>query len=200
MERPLRTQLWITGSAQAALAVGSLIGAVLMLGPFQGAERLLLLTDKEAHAIAFFLFTLLGLMAAPRLRKNDLALVALALASASEAAQSAVGRSASMEDLMADAAGIFAAWALMWAAQARRRLIGRNWGDGSAPQSYNRRAGDRSPTDGSIPPSLIDDQVSLSARKASRWRHRCIGASAANAPATLQSQSIATRTASRLMS
>jgi VanZ family protein len=131
MERPLRTQFRITASAQATLAVGCLIGAVLMLGPFQGAERHLLLPDKAAHAIAFFLFTLLSFLAAPRLRKNDLALVALALASASEVAQSVVGRSASMEDLMADAAGIFAAWALMWAAQVRRRPIGRTWDNGS---------------------------------------------------------------------
>ena len=138
-------QPWITVTAQAALACGVLVGGVLMLGPFQGAERHLMLSDKEAHAIAFFLFTLLAVLAAPQLRKNDIAVVALALAAASEVAQGMVGRSAALSDLLADAVGIFAVWAPMQAADFRLSIIRRlRSADAGDPHlNYGRRAGDR---------------------------------------------------------
>jgi VanZ family protein len=82
-----------------------------MLGPFQGAERHFGLNDFAAHAIAFYGLACLCFLAGPRLRRNDLALVLLALGAAAEVAQAAVGRSASFHDLAADAVGILAAWA-----------------------------------------------------------------------------------------
>ena len=91
-------------------AVVSVIGlTVLLLGPFQGLERMFHLTDREAHAIAFFGVTL-GLFAiAPRWRRTDLALVALAFGVSIELAQGLTGRSASAMDLLADGVGILAA-------------------------------------------------------------------------------------------
>jgi len=111
-----------------------------MLGPFQGAERHLMLSDKEAHVIAFFTLTLLAVLAAPQLRKNDLALMAITLGAAAELAQSFVGRSAGFDDLLADAVGVFAVWAPMQAVEVRRRLGRRLRGDAVA---YGRRIGDR---------------------------------------------------------
>jgi len=98
--------------ARAVMAVGSLCAAALMLLPmFQGAEEHLGLTDKQAHALAFYIFTLCAFMALPRMRRSDLALAALGLGAAAEVAQLATGRSASFLDLSADAVGIFFAWA-----------------------------------------------------------------------------------------
>ncbi|WP_426042664.1 hypothetical protein [Brevundimonas sp. TWP2-3-4b1] len=83
----------------------------LLLGPFQGLEQAFHLTDKEAHALAFFGVTL-GLFAiAPRFRRTDLALGALAFGVLIELAQGLTGRSVSLIDLMADGVGILAALA-----------------------------------------------------------------------------------------
>lgn len=82
---------------------------ILLLGPFHGLERAVHLTDKEAHAIAFFCVTV-GLFAiAPRWRRTDLALFALTFGIAIELAQALTGRSASVSDLTADGFGILAA-------------------------------------------------------------------------------------------
>ena len=110
--------------ARAALVLGSATAAFLMLGPFQGAERLLLLSDKQAHAIAFFTLTSLSFLAAPRMRKMDLAFGALALGAAVEVAQLLVGRSGSVLDLSADAVGVFMAWAPAHFESIRRRSRG----------------------------------------------------------------------------
>ncbi len=98
-------------AARAALFLVAASAAILMLGPFQGAERLFLLSDKEAHATAFFCLTLLTFLAAPNLRRNDIALVVVALGAAAEVAQTCVGRDGNLADLMADAVGVLAAWA-----------------------------------------------------------------------------------------
>ncbi len=92
-----------------AAVVAGLGLTVLLLGPFQGLERNLSLTDKEAHALAFFAVTIGLFVIAPRCRRTDLALVALALGVAIELAQGLTGRSASLMDLMADSVGIVAA-------------------------------------------------------------------------------------------
>lgn len=137
---------WITLAAQATLAVGLVAAGALMLGPFQGAERAFGLSDKEAHALAFFALTLTACLAAPRLRKDDLALAALALAGASELAQGVVGREAGVGDLVADALGVFLAWAPMQAAQMRMRMNLRQRAlDQGLPPPLSRRAGDPKP-------------------------------------------------------
>ena len=101
-----------TVKALRIASVFALIGLTgLLLGPFQGLEQAFHLTDKEAHALAFFGVTL-GLFAiAPQWRRTDLALAALAFGVLIELAQGLTGRSASLLDLMADSVGILAALA-----------------------------------------------------------------------------------------
>jgi VanZ family protein len=79
---------------------------VLLLGPFQGLEARLGLSDKTAHAAAFYVLSL-GLFASfPRIRRTDLAFGVVGFAAATEIAQLFTGRSGSFEDLAADSAGI----------------------------------------------------------------------------------------------
>lgn len=80
--------------------------AVLMLGPFQGLERIFGLSDKGAHAVAFFAATIGVFSIVPNWRRHDLALIVLGVALVSELAQGFVGRSMSMMDFLADVAGI----------------------------------------------------------------------------------------------
>ena len=101
----------ISLAARSLLMLGGLCMAVLMLGPFQGAERYFGLTDFEAHAVAFYGLCALCFLAGPRMRRNDIAIVILALGAAAEVAQSVTGRSASFSDLAADMVGVLAAWA-----------------------------------------------------------------------------------------
>lgn len=93
----------------------------LMLGPFEGAEALFLLTDKEAHILALFALTIFAFMAAPRMRRNDLALALVALGACTEVAQAVVGRDGNTADFVANALGVFAAWAPAHAQVVRQR-------------------------------------------------------------------------------
>lgn len=91
-------------------AVLALLGLfVAMLGPFQGAERAVGLTDKPAHAIGFFVVTACLTVLAPRLGLWRTALLAVALGAGVEAIQGLTGRSANPFDLLADIAGVAAA-------------------------------------------------------------------------------------------
>lgn len=92
--------------AAAASAVGL---TLLLLGPFQGLEQVFHLSDKEAHALAFFGVTVGLFSIAPRWRRTDLALAALAFGVLIELAQGLTGRSVSLVDLIADSVGILAA-------------------------------------------------------------------------------------------
>ena len=93
-------------------ALCSAVGlTILFLGPFTYLVDVFHVTDKQAHAFAFFGVTL-GLFAiAPRWRRTDLALAALAFGVLIELAQGLTGRSVSLMDLMADGVGILAALA-----------------------------------------------------------------------------------------
>lgn len=93
-------------AARVALVTGSLLVAVLALGPFQGAERYFGLNDKAAHALAFGGLLAVSFLAFPRMRRNDLAIAALVLGAAVEVAQLFGHRSASVLDWLADAAGV----------------------------------------------------------------------------------------------
>lgn len=95
-------------AARAVLTLGAVTAAVLMLGPFQGLEQAFGLTDTVAHAVAFGGLTALAFVAFPRMRRADLAVAALILGGAVEIAQLLGGRSASLTDWTADAAGILA--------------------------------------------------------------------------------------------
>lgn len=89
-----------------AVALGFALLTVILLGPFQGLEERIGLSDKTAHAAAFYVLSL-GLFASlPRIRRTDLALWILAFAACTEIAQAVTGRAASIEDLVADGVGI----------------------------------------------------------------------------------------------
>jgi VanZ family protein len=93
--------------ARAVLVVGVLTAAALMLGPWPGLEQVLGLSDKAAHAIAFGGLVAVSFLAFPRMRRNDLAVAAVLLGASVEVAQLfTADRSASISDLLADAAGV----------------------------------------------------------------------------------------------
>lgn len=93
-------------AARFTLLAGALSVVVLTLGPFQGAEGHLGLTDKEAHAIAFGGLLAVSFLAFPRMRRNDLMIAALVLGAAIEVAQVIAHRDGNIADWLADAAGI----------------------------------------------------------------------------------------------
>ena len=109
--------------AVTVLRVLTLIVIILLLvftlGPFQGAESKAGLNDKSAHVIAFYFVALLAFTIAPRTRRTDLALMALALGVLIEVVQGATGRSLSLTDLLSDAAGIAAAMVPTWVERLR---------------------------------------------------------------------------------
>ncbi|MFN3806038.1 VanZ family protein [Asticcacaulis sp.] len=121
--------------SRLCLAVLAMTIGVLVLGPFQGAEEAFGLTDKEAHAIAFFALTLMLQVAMPRVRRLDIALGVLAVGALIEVLQLFTGRSASVSDWLADFVGVAFATAPSFVETARGFLRGE-----SRPQ---RRAGDR---------------------------------------------------------
>lgn len=84
--------------------------AVLMLGPFQGLEQVFGLNDKAAHAIAFYGVAVGLFLIAPKRRRDDLALFVVAAALGAELLQAFTGRSVSVTDFLAGAAGVAAAW------------------------------------------------------------------------------------------
>lgn len=102
MSRAQKALLYI----RICLALLSITVAVLVLGPFSGAEQAFGLTDKEAHIIAFFALTLMLQLAFPRVRRTDLALGVLVLGALIEVAQLFTGRSASVGDWLADLIGV----------------------------------------------------------------------------------------------
>lgn len=98
-------------AARLAFVIASVALAVLMLGPFQGLEQVFGLNDKAAHAIAFYGLASGLFLIAPRQRRDDLTLFVIAAAFAVELLQALTGRSVSMADFLAGAAGAGAAWA-----------------------------------------------------------------------------------------
>jgi len=99
----------LTGCFRALLLLGAGVGVVLLLGPFQGLERSVGLSDAAAHGIAFYLLTVGLFLSAPKWRRTDLALVAAGLAIVSEVAQALAGRGADPVDLLFDLTGVCAA-------------------------------------------------------------------------------------------
>lgn len=91
------------------VAMGAAVMLLLMIGPFQGVEQQVGLTDKAAHAIAFYGFTIGLFLSAPDWRRTDLALFALAFGILVEVAQGVTGREMSVRDVGADALGVAAA-------------------------------------------------------------------------------------------
>ncbi len=94
------------GGVLAAVAA-----AVALAGPFRYADLNLPFPDTVAHAILAYTLTVLALAAFPRSRSADVVRYALGVAIASEMAQALVGREMSLPDVIADAAGVAAAYA-----------------------------------------------------------------------------------------
>lgn len=95
--------------ARASGVLGLLTLTVLMVGPFQGLEQSFGLNDIAAHVIAFYGLTVIAFVVAPDRRRTDMAIMLLGFGVAIELVQAATGRSASVVDLLADAAGVTAA-------------------------------------------------------------------------------------------
>lgn len=101
----------IVMAARLGFALAALGMAVLMLGPFQGLEQVFGLNDKAAHVIAFYGVANGLFLIAPNQRRDDLALYVIAAAFGAELLQALTGRSVSVVDFLAGAAGVVAAWA-----------------------------------------------------------------------------------------
>lgn len=91
------------------LAVLLFTVGVLVFGPFQGAEGKLGLSDKEAHALAFYAIAFMLLVAIPRLRKWDVAILAIAMGGMVEVVQTMIGRDGDIFDWLADSVGVMMA-------------------------------------------------------------------------------------------
>lgn len=120
-----------------SLGVVMLSVGILTLGPFQGAEGNFGLTDKEAHAGAFYALTFLLLAAFPRVRKWDVALIAIAIGGLIEVLQFLAGRDGDILDVAADFVGVVLAAAPMAAESLRA------WMRGGGPEQARRRRADR---------------------------------------------------------
>lgn len=102
--------------ARAGTTLGALALIALMLGPFQGLERRVGMTDVLAHAVGFAIITAAILLNLPRLGRLPAAGLALGLGVAIEGLQAMLGRSASLPDLLADLVGIVVI-AVLWPAR-----------------------------------------------------------------------------------
>lgn len=114
----------ITFLIRASLLVLTATVAILVFGPFGGAEERFGLTDKESHILAFYALAALSLLAMPRMRKWDVVLICLAIGGVIEVIQPFIGRSGSILDWLADAMGVFLAVVPMMFEAARRSLRG----------------------------------------------------------------------------
>jgi len=106
-------------AVRVVAAFGVVCLLVLMLGPFQGAEGGVGMTDGAAHLAAFGLITGALMINLPRSPRLHVAGLALSLGIAVELVQGATGRSASLHDVAADALGIAIVTLGWW----RRRLL-----------------------------------------------------------------------------
>jgi VanZ family protein len=137
----------ITFLIRASLVLLTATVAILVFGPFSGAEERLGLTDKESHILAFYGLAALSLLAMPRMRKWDVVLICLTIGGLIEVIQPFLGRSGSITDWLADAAGVFLAVVPMMFEAARRALRG----DSPAPTRTRRRSDMPSPVGVGVP-------------------------------------------------
>jgi len=92
---------------------------ILMLGPFQGAERNFDLSDKSAHALAFAIITSALFLNWLKRSRLQIAGASLAIAVLVEMVQAMTGRDAELGDVLADSVGIAIIVVLWWP----RRLV-----------------------------------------------------------------------------
>lgn len=103
--------LLILARAGAALVVAGLL--FVMIGPFQGAERGVGVSDGTAHALAFAFITGALLLNLPKRSRLQIVLLALGVGIGVEFAQGLSGRDADWHDVVADVVGILA-MAAIW--------------------------------------------------------------------------------------
>lgn len=109
-------------SVRLCLVVLGVTLGILMLGPFSGVEARLGLSDKEGHTLAFFTLCALCLVALPRVRWMDIAILCLALGGMFEVLQPFMGREGSLYDWLADALGVGLCVVPMLAQSLRRQF------------------------------------------------------------------------------
>ena len=114
----------MTWLVRACLAVLTVTIAILVFGPFGGLEQKVGFTDKEAHVLAFYALTGLSLLALPKIRKWDVALICLAIGGLIEVVQAMVGRDGNVPDWLADALGISLVMAPLVMKSMRRSMQG----------------------------------------------------------------------------
>jgi VanZ family protein len=94
---------------RSVVAVFGLVLAVLLLGPDTHLEDQLGISDKVAHAGAFYALTL-GLFGCfPYIRRTDLGLFVILIGASTEVVQAFVGRDGNFPDFAADSMGILGA-------------------------------------------------------------------------------------------
>jgi hypothetical protein len=130
----------VVNTARAVLTVGSVTAAILMLGPWAGLEETLGMSDKVAHAVAFGSLVAISFLAFPRMRRNDLAAAAVLLGASVEIAQLFTpDRTASFDDLFADAVGVTLVYAISHIEQLRAMARKQGSASFSEIKAQNRR-------------------------------------------------------------
>jgi VanZ family protein len=109
---------------RTCLAVLTVTIAVLVFGPYGGLEQKFGFTDKEAHVLAFYALTGLSLLALPKIRNWDVALICLAIGAIIEVVQAMVGRDGNIADWLADGLGISLVMAPLVMQSMRRSMQG----------------------------------------------------------------------------
>jgi VanZ family protein len=109
----------LTIAVRRAGVVAAFATAFALTGPFQYTDLGLPFPDTVAHALLFYALTLVLVAALPGSRAADLALAMVAVGAASEVAQMAVGRQASLHDFAGDCAGVLMAYAPVLAGRLR---------------------------------------------------------------------------------
>ncbi len=127
--------VWISRGIFVAVLVTV---CVLVFGPFGGAESAFGLSDKEAHASAFFVLTSLVLLSFPKMRRWDLAWLMVGFGGFIELVQGQIGRDCDLFDWIADCVGVLVVVAPVYID--RTRIAAR----GQVISTPRRRKGDRS--------------------------------------------------------
>lgn len=105
----MTTPRQVVALARVAFGLFVLALTVALLGPFQGAEKHLGLSDVAAHVLAFYVLSVAGLTVAPHARREDMARLVIVFAIATEVIQGVTGRSMSLADFAADMGGLIGA-------------------------------------------------------------------------------------------
>ncbi|ESQ84932.1 hypothetical protein AEAC466_07700 [Asticcacaulis sp. AC466] len=105
------------------LVVLTMAAGILAFGPFGGQEARIGLTDKEAHVLSTFVITCLAILALPKLRKWDVALLCLVGGGLVEVVQTMTGRDGDMADWLADAFGVALVMIPMTVQSMRRSVL-----------------------------------------------------------------------------